>query len=848
MLKKFFILFSILLFTMCISVYAQNYGKISGQVVEESTGEPLVGANVMVENTQMGAATDSKGRYVILQVEPGVYNLKVSYMGYQTQRMEEITVRANRITYADFKLQEETVLGETVVITADRLLIEKDNTATLRSISSEEITDLPSSTVSDILRVQPGIVNRGGLHLRGGRSGEITYMIDGVPISDPLFSSVNTSEILNRNIISEMQVISGTYSAEYGNAMSGIINITTKEGAAEFSAEVDAKSTALGIEEESIKQDRHVIRTNFSGSLFSPETRFMLSTTYDDRDSYLPWGYRRQGNVFFKITDRHIDNVKLNFGANLSQGKRKSYSHSYKYIPDQAWYEPNTNSQMFYTGLVHTLADNLYYDLTLYYQFQHYDSGDYDYQDLSPAYQRDENKEFYLLNYVSGYSEDDQETVGIRGNMLWQTNNYNEIKAGFEYRSHRLSRFYISSPYYDDHILDDYTVTPYEFSAYIQDKINFSSIILSAGMRYDLTAPDVKYWENPYDLESDTTSKVSSDIHTQISPRLGISYPVSDKTVFHFGYGHYFERPEYQFIYKTLVTGDSEALYDVDGDGDVDYADNMLMNLRSGNGRFGDPNLKPQKTIAYEFGLSNQIFEDYLLKVSVYSKRITNLVGARTFYAGDRPEYWETFSLHINDDFAYNNGLEIQFRKIRGRYFSGEINYTYSVHEGSSSGPLERVGIEEANRQTLKFFPLDFDQRHVVNAYLTIRLREDDGPKLWDTAIFENLRTTLLFEYGSGFPYTRATRGATEPYEINNERLPPNWTFDLKMDKRFSWGKLTLIPYLEIYNLTNRKNVEYVDPFTGKPDEMYGRTYEYAANPLNWGMPRMIYLGMSVQY
>ena len=113
---------------------------------------------------------------------------------------------------------------------------------------------------------------------------------------------------------------------------------------------------------------------------------------------------------------------------------------------------------------------------------------------------------------------------------------------------------------------------------------------------------------------------------------------------------------------------------------------------------------------------------------------------------------------------------------------------------------------------------------------------------------FENLKASLLFRYGSGLPYTKGIRGATDPYEINNLRLPENWTLDLKVDRRIEFGSFTLIPYLEIYNLTDRENVLYVDSMTGKPDYIEGRTKEWAANPLNWDQPRFIYLGMQLNF
>ncbi|RQW06064.1 MAG: TonB-dependent receptor [Calditrichaeota bacterium] len=816
--------------------FAQNYGKISGKVIDGETRDPLVGANVVLEGLLLGAATDISGNYVILQVPPGTYTVRVEYIGYKSSVYENVNVRTNRITTLNATLQPATLTGEEVVITADRPLVEKDNSATLRTVNSQDIERIPAIKVNEVLRTQPGVTGSDNLHFRGGRSGEVTYMVDGIPMVNPLFSEISTSEVLNQNMISEMQVISGTYSAEYGNAMSAIINITSKEGRENFQSKLHVKSSSYGLNPQSVNYNRNIVVADLSGPLLSRKTTFFVTGSLDDRDSYYPWGFRNEKNIFAKVTDRHIKNVKFTGSTNLSEGNRKNYSHSYKYIPEQYWYEPRTSSQMFQGGLTHTLRNNLYYNLNIYYNSYHYDSGDFDYNYLSPSYRLDANNEFYLMSFVSSFEEDDQKTYGIKGDLLWQANIHNEIKGGFEFRQHSIDRFYISSPYYDDHILDDYTREPREFAAYIQDKINFSSIILSAGLRFDLTDPNASYWPNPFDAVYNRMEEFKeADIHYQLSPRLGLSFPISEKTVLHFGYGHYFQRPEYQFIYKAMT--------------DENYQQNIIMNLRTGNGRFGNPDLKPERTIQYEFGVSHQLFDEYLLNLSAYSKSQRHFTGARTFYAGDKPEYWETFTLHINEDFGYDNGLEFQLRKMRGRYLYGEINYTWALAEASSSGPLERVGIEEANRQSLKFFPTDWDVRHKVNVNLNLRFLKGDGPTLFGNHIFQHFKLSALFQYNSGYPYTKARRGATEPYEINDGRIPENWTIDLKINREIDMGFLTLNPFVEIYNLTNRKNVEYVYSDTGLPDYFYGaKTYEYAADPRNWGPPRLVYFGLDVRY
>jgi len=820
------------------AVIAENFGKIAGLVSDKTTGKPLAGANVFISELGLGAATDVDGKYFILKVPPGEYDVEFHYIGYKSVVVKDVKIRVNRVSYCDIESSESVLESEEIVVIGNRPLVDKDITATTRSVQYEDMKSLPVVNVNEVLTLQPGMVNDNGLHFRGGRSGELVYYMDGVPMVNPLYQEIRSTEVVNLGSVQEMQVISGTFGAEYGNSMSGVINITTKEGGKELDFDLDYRTSTIGFETASKDQNRHVFIGSISGPLFSQKNTFFLSANYDDRDSYLPWGYRKEYNLFAKITDTHIKNLKISASANISNGNRKSYSHSYKYIPDMYWIEPNTESRMGQIGITHTLSHKLFYTLNFYGHYYHYDSGDFDYRDLTSAYRLDENNEFYEFNMVSSFEKNDQTTFGLQGNMIWQANAFNEVKGGFEYRRHDIKRFYISSPYEDDHILDDYRVNPYEGAVFLQDKINFKSLIVSAGLRFDFVAPNIDYYESPYDVfYGYLDRKKSSKTHTQLSPRLGISYPVLENTVFHFGFGHYFQRPAYQFIYKTLT--------------DEMYEENLIMNLRSGNGRYGNPDLQPEKTIQYEFGLSHQLFDDYLLNVAVYAKIMTDYTGTRTYYAGDSSatgeSYWETFSVHINEDFAYNNGVEVQLRKILGRNFFGEINYTYAVAEGSSSGPFERLGSEEANRQSLKFFPLDFDQRHSVNAVLTYKLNKGEG-YIAGTPIFEDFTTTLVFSYNSGLPYTKGTRGATEPYEINNARLPETWNIDLRMDKKIYLGQLTLIPYLEISNLTDRQNVLYVDPFTGQPDYIEGRTEEWAANPLNWGPPRLIFLGLRLRY
>ncbi|RMH61802.1 MAG: TonB-dependent receptor, partial [Bacteroidetes bacterium] len=208
---------------------AQTTGKIAGRVVDAATGEPLPGVNVLIEGTTQGTATNIDGEYVIIGVRPGVYTVVASFVGFATERREGVQVNVDLTTTVDFQLREEVFEGEEVVVTAEQISVRKDLTSSEARVTAETIDRLPVQEVSQVLSVQAGITDRGGgFHIRGGRTSEVTVMVDGVPVTDSYDGS--TSVQLENEGIQELQVISGTFNAEYGNAMSGVINVVTKEG------------------------------------------------------------------------------------------------------------------------------------------------------------------------------------------------------------------------------------------------------------------------------------------------------------------------------------------------------------------------------------------------------------------------------------------------------------------------------------------------------------------------------------------------------------------------------------------------------------------------------------------
>jgi len=217
-----------------LSLFAGTTGKITGTVTDANTGEPLIGATVIVVGTKLGAKTDFDGNYVILNVPPGTYEVRATYVGYQPKVLKGIKVSVDLTSRADFKMGTEEIQAAEVVVTAERPMVIKDMTATRAAVSSEEIRSLPIQNPSQVLDIQGGVV---GGTVRGGRRGEVAYIVDGFLVND-VYDGNQSRGINNMGVesqaIQELELLTGGYNAEYGQAMSGIVNIVTKDGGSKY--------------------------------------------------------------------------------------------------------------------------------------------------------------------------------------------------------------------------------------------------------------------------------------------------------------------------------------------------------------------------------------------------------------------------------------------------------------------------------------------------------------------------------------------------------------------------------------------------------------------------------------
>ncbi|CAM3392104.1 TonB-dependent receptor [Rhodothermus bifroesti] len=200
-------------------------GKIAGVVTDAETGEPLPGVNVVIEGTTMGATTDIEGYYVILNVRPGTYRVRASFVGYAPVVAENVDVSIGLTTELNFRLQPQAIGLEEVVVTVQRPVVQPDVSASLANIRAEQVENLPVVSIADVIGLQAGF--EPGLTIRGAGGDQVAFAIDGMSLADP---RGNTPILgVSFTAIEEVQVQTGGFNAEYGNVRSGLINVVTKE-------------------------------------------------------------------------------------------------------------------------------------------------------------------------------------------------------------------------------------------------------------------------------------------------------------------------------------------------------------------------------------------------------------------------------------------------------------------------------------------------------------------------------------------------------------------------------------------------------------------------------------------
>jgi outer membrane receptor protein involved in Fe transport len=450
-----------------------------------------------------------------------------------------------------------------------------------------------------------------------------------------------------------------------------------------------------------------------------------------------------------------------------------------------------------------------------------------------------------LLIHKSSY-------VGADIDLVSQVTANHEVKAGLEFQRHALRRYEHLFPTlvyegenggfddlnhfgYDElgNEADDQGLNnvknPINVAGYLQDKFEWEGLVVNAGVRLDyfdykterLVDPnqplDPFGWAAYADTadgltqaERDSLRQTSNELSedelepsesvSRLSPRLGVAFPVAEGSVFHFSYGKFFQRPDLQNLY-------------------VNY-DYLEYKIKIGGYfyAFGNPNLEPEETTAYEAGWQRSLGDNTTVDITAFYKDVKNLTEVVT-----QPAVPNSFSTYRNVDYGTVKGLEFSINMRRNRNISTQFNYTMAYADGTGSFANTQSNIAWTVADPPKHAtPLEFDQRHKVTGVLDLRASAKEGPKLGEFYPLERTGVNFVFAAGSGFPYApvdvynEVTLGAISPRPIgavNSRRQPWMYRVDMKANREIPLGGFNLDVYFWIINVFDRDNV--VDVYEG---------------------------------
>jgi outer membrane receptor protein involved in Fe transport len=768
-------------FCLLITLLTAASGKIQGTVTDANSGEPIPSANVTVWNTAMGTATDENGSFFILNVPPGMYRIEISYIGYQTKLVDSVSVEYNQIARLMVDLKQTAVEIPPIIVTNELPVVTKDMVGTTYIVRKSELAYLPVDYAASAIVFQPSVVHSDtAIHVRGGRATEVLYLVDNVSVIDP--QTGDPTAYVSKASVNEVIFLPGGFDAEYGGAMSGVINLLTVHPGNNIEGNLHAKT-------ETIMPFYYDFGyTNYQFATHLPVSRkfkgffsfdVMHTDDWNPKLFILPHKQRDDYSLYGKWYFSPMGKIKITLSGVKSRSQFDRYATLYKYHLDHyrsdirnsdlevlnASYMPSPKSlfkmtlSRLYTRRIFGVREEGPYGLLDDFSFL-------DYQTLE--WPRTNIRNPFGVWYPQPYFEGDYPVFQKKSSHILESNlsgnfqvhRYHEVKAGFKYTHLDFENFTYFVSDTSAPLVDEYQHRPKEYALYLQDNIDYKSLYAKLGCRYDYFDPGIE------DIEPKIV----------ISPRFGFAFLVTEKFLFRANVGRFTQPPLYDYMY---------SLYN-------------LLPLPSYIARseflppIGNPDLKPERTTSYEIGFQGEIRENLVGTFNMFYKDVSDLIGTR-FVNALPNDYWR----YDNVEYSNIKGVEAIFQFANSLY-SGKISYTLSWAKGSSSYStqayrlwLKYFGDTTAIPPTTEYY-LDFDQRHKIFIQGTFHLPQET-------------QLHMFGYFGNGFPYTPP--GPEGKYEeINILNLPFQKRIDCVITKSLRIGKMTLNANIEIINLLDVRN------------------------------------------
>lgn len=797
-------------------------GTISGLVRDSESNKPLSNAFIMIEGTALGATADKSGFYVINNVPVGIYVLRSRMIGYATTKITDVNVKTDQNTTVNFSMSSQVLrLEPEIVITAPRNYLPQEALNSVHHVSERDLTSiLPVGNFQDALDILPGVVAN---HFRGGRTSEVLYLIDGLPVSGA--TTRELSFLVPNTSIAEMVVQTGGFNAEYGNAQAGVVNIVTKDGRNDFEGVAKFTTNTVGWEKllyDNFQEAEFAIGGPFAGSFGGPviDGNYSLAANLQATDT----PYRAQLRQAFNQPIKYNYNVNAKLALRLSDniqlrlqtlGSKWNW-HEYDPLWEErlsALPERDNRSLRVSASLTHTFSSKMFYTFSAsLVSVQNHVRG---------AVPAEANPNIYLpgkspASVWSGTTEPWNESLreqaaNFRFNLVRQIHPAHQFSAGLESQIFDITfarARYLSWPLppsvattsqtqvyslYEDNIRR----YPFTIAAFVQNKIKTSYMSANVGVRYDIynmargTAAvppqDGNYLDRPA-AGTDLIKRV-------VSPRLSLAFPITDRSQFSVNYGWFYQMPPLFYAFT-----------------------NSSQSLESYWPILGDLNLEPSRSVAYEVTYRWILSRDILFSATSFWRNTTNLVDALPAPL-ESSEDGRGFARYANLASAYTNGVEVQLQKNFSQGLSGFLHYSYLRARGTASSAESGFGDLLEGRFIARQveMPLQWDQNHTLILNLNYAKK--------------GFNLNLLHRFD----------GPLKAYEsplASRPQLPWRYHLDLKVSHAFKTSLGSLEPFAEARNLLDRR-------YPTVPDE--GIPFNRASSPWQDRFGRSVRIGVTLQ-
>lgn len=796
------------------SLFAGTTGSLVGMVEDAQNGEPLWGAVIIVKNTSYGTQTVEDGTFFIHNIPAGSYDVQIELIGYKTKIFKDVQISPDKKAQLNIDLTPSAISGEAVVVEAEKAVVSKDITASQYVVPRKRIQAMPVNTIDQVLQTHAGVVEGG--HIRGGRSEEVIYLIDGIPLNRNISGGLGS--YLPVEAIQEMTILTGGWDPEFGNASSGVVNIVTRQPSARFEAGIKYENDHLFGGNRDNRYQRAALTA--SAPLWSDRLSFFGAGVLEHDGTRFWWDFPDHLRQPLREKYSFLGNFNYQLSGGINLGLQLLYSDEAQRKYDYAWrYNlaglPRTGKRSFRTVFhySHNLSSKSFINTKLsYYRISEWIS--------------DKNKK--MISQLSPYQYDVFLLYVIRGNRLWWKRSTEQIYTmRTDLTTYRLLNQYVrlgfdlnyfdiyqdllkfepqrtmwGKPMVDEPTLNysnyfDYN--PYSGAFYFQTKWETpQKSMVNLGFRYDFLdprarVPSVYIPGQNSEFNKEHVKWTEASIKHQFSPRVGFGMPVLENSFLFINYGLFFQTPLFEYFYTGLNS-------------DFRFSQRALL---------GNPDLPPMKSKIFEISYRQSFLKDYAMIITGSVKKTVNLVDVKTFVGYDsKLDKNRGYGQFITSPFAEAQTLEVVLKKRATGFFWGELNYTYSVAKAvSDHSDAAYEYLQWGFYPDYDLYPVSWDQRHTVNMNLNFQYQDV-------------LNINLISRFATPRPYTHfpsknrnglVPSNADQRFSPNNSRMENTFSTDLKVELKLFrllrvWKDLPgeFSVYADIRNLFNNKNVLWV--------------------------------------